>query len=110
MIGAAPMTGDRLVESTYGFTAGLLTGLICGGALALLFAPKAGNELRGELNEGMSSMRDEMGRRYRTVADRASAGFEQAKGAAQGMATTARDFAQSKMQQGRDAVDRATEH
>ena len=117
MIGAQPMIDERQVDTSYGFAAGLLTGMVCGGVLALLFAPKAGAELRGDLNNGMCSMRDQFGRRYRDVADRASAGVEQMKEKAQGMtqkaqgiAADARDFVQSKMQQGRNAADQATQH
>ena len=97
MIGAAPMMDDRHYEASYGFATGLLTGMVLGGVLALLFAPKAGSELRSDLNDGVSSMRDAAGRRYRDLADRASAGVEQVKTKAQGMAADARDFVQSKM-------------
>jgi gas vesicle protein len=97
MIGAAPMMDDRHYEATYGFAAGLMTGMVLGGVLALLFAPKAGSELRSELNDGMSTMRDQFGRRYRDFADKASAGVEQVKTKAQGMAADAKDFVQSKM-------------
>jgi hypothetical protein len=51
--------------------------------------------LRSDLNDGMSSVRDAAGRRYRDLADRASAGVEQVKTKAQGMAADARDFVQS---------------
>ena len=111
------MLDERHVDSSYGFAAGLLTGMVFGGVLALLFAPKAGSELRNDLNGSMSSMRDSMGRRYRDVADRASAGMQTMKEKtqdithkAQGMAADARDFVQSKISQGRDAADQATQH
>ena len=116
-MGAAPMTDERYVDSSYGFAAGLLVGMACGGVLALLFAPKAGAELRGDLNSGMSSMRDTFGRRYRDVAEKASAGVEQMKEKAQGvsqkaqgLAADARDFVQSKVQQGRNAAEQGTQH
>jgi len=117
MIGAAPMLDERHVDSTYGFAAGLLIGMACGGVLALLFAPKAGAQLRGDINDGVSSMRDAAGRRYRDLAEKASARVEQMKEKAQGvtqkaqgLAADARDFVQSKVQQGRDAADEATQH
>jgi gas vesicle protein len=82
-----------------------------------LFAPKAGAELRGDINNGVSSMRDGAGRRYRDIAEKASARVEQMKEKAhgvtqkaQGLAADARDFVQSKVQQGRDAADEATQH
>jgi gas vesicle protein len=111
------MYDERAQSTSSGFITGLLTGMVCGGVLALLFAPKAGRELRGDLNESMGSARDVMGRRYREVAERASAAAERASAAmgqvqqkAQGMAADARDFVQSKMNQGREAVDGSTQH
>ena len=59
--------------------------MACGGVLALLFAPKAGTELRGDINNGVSSMRDAAGRRYRDIAEKASARVEQLKEKAHGM-------------------------
>jgi len=38
--------------------AGAVIGLVVGGALALLFAPKPGTELRGDLNEAVDDLRD----------------------------------------------------
>ena len=111
------MMDERHVDPSHGFVAGLLTGMVFGGVLALLFAPKAGSELRGELNDNMNSMRDSFGRRYRDMADRASSGYETVKEKAQGvtqkaqgMAADARDYVQSKVSQGREAVDEATQH
>jgi hypothetical protein len=40
-------------------------GLLVGAALALLFAPKAGQELRQELGERVTSMRDNLGQQGR---------------------------------------------
>lgn len=111
------MMNERPMDSSYGFAAGLLIGMACGSVLALLFAPKAGTELRGDINHQMGSMRDAFGRRYRDIADKASAGVEQVKEKAQGMsqkaqglAADARDFVQSKMQQGRNEAEQSTQH
>ena len=111
------MLEDRDHSGSAGFITGLLAGMVCGGVLALLFAPKSGRELRGELNQGVGSARDALGRGYRDVAERAGAAAERASAAmgqvqqkAQGMAADARDFVQSKMQQGREAVDPGTQH
>jgi gas vesicle protein len=54
-----------------GFTAGVVTGALVGAGLALLFAPRAGSELRGEMGQSWNSLRDAVGRRYRDLADRA---------------------------------------
>ena len=119
MIGAGPgqMSDDRHVDSSYGFAAGLVIGMACGGILALLFAPKAGAELRGDINTRTRTMRDAAGRRYRDFADKASAGMEQMKEKAQGfkqkaqgMAADARDYAQSKTQQAANAAEQSTQH
>jgi gas vesicle protein len=59
-----------------GFTAGMITGAMVGAGLALLFAPKAGADLRGELGESMASMRDALGRHYRALAERAGVELE----------------------------------
>ena len=52
-----------------GFATGLITGALVGAGLALLFAPKAGAELRSDLNGSMTSVRDAVARRYRALAD-----------------------------------------
>lgn len=66
--------GER--ESTSaGFALGILVGAIAGAGLALLFAPKPGAELRGELGESISSMRDAAARRLRNLADQAGTGM-----------------------------------
>lgn len=59
-----------------GFAAGAITGAMVGAGLALLFAPKPGAELRGELSESVTSMRDAVARRYRELADRAGVEIE----------------------------------
>lgn len=59
-----------------GFAVGAITGAIIGGGMALLFAPKPGAELRGELSESMTSMREAVARRYRELAERAGVQVE----------------------------------
>ena len=119
MIGAGPgqMIDERHEDSSYGFAAGLVIGMACGGLLALLFAPKAGADLRGDIGTRTRTMRDAAGRRYRDFADKASAGMEQVKEKAQGfkqkaqgVAADVRDYAQSKTQQAANAVDQSTQH
>jgi len=61
-------------ESTSGgFALGMLIGVVAGAGIALLFAPKPGAQLRGEIGDSMSHLRDAAARRMREVADRASA-------------------------------------
>ena len=59
-----------------GFAAGLVTGAMVGAGLALLFAPKAGAELRGELGESVTSVRDAVARRYHALAEMAGVELE----------------------------------
>lgn len=54
-----------------GFGLGIVAGVVVGAGLALLFAPKAGTELRGELGQSVDTLRDAVTRRYRDVATRA---------------------------------------
>ena len=63
-------------ERDNGFAAGIVTGALVGAGLALLFAPKAGTELRGDLNDSLGSLRDAVARRYRALADMAGVELE----------------------------------
>ena len=94
-------------DPSYGFTSGILTGAVIGGALALLFAPKVGSQLRGEISESVGSLRDALARRYRELADRAGVEVdnlqEQVERAAEGLEATARDFVDTAAQRARRA-------
>jgi gas vesicle protein len=60
------------------FLLGAVAGALVGAGVALLMAPKPGAEVRRDLSDGYSSVRDAAARRYRDMADRASAKFEEA--------------------------------
>ena len=60
------------------FLLGALAGALVGAGVALLMAPKPGAEVRKDLSDGYSSVRDAAARRYRDIADRASQRFEEA--------------------------------
>lgn len=60
------------------FMLGAVAGALVGAGVALLMAPKAGAEVRKDLSDGYSSVRDAASRRYREMADRASAKFDEA--------------------------------
>jgi gas vesicle protein len=60
------------------FLLGAVAGALVGAGVALLMAPKAGAEVRRDLSDGYSSVRDAAQRRYRDMADRASAKFDEA--------------------------------
>jgi len=55
------------------FLLGAVAGALVGAGLALLMAPKTGAQVRQDLNSGISSVRDAAARRYRDLADRATA-------------------------------------
>ena len=59
------------------FLLGALAGALVGAGVALLMAPKTGAETRQDLSSGYNTMRDAAARRYRDIADRASAKIEQ---------------------------------
>jgi gas vesicle protein len=77
----------------------MMVGVLVGAGVALLFAPKAGAELRGELTGSMSSVRDAIARRYRALADRAGVELENLEErvdqAAEAIESTARDVMES---------------
>ena len=62
------------------FLLGALAGALVGAGVALLMAPKTGAETRQDLNSGYNSMRDAAARRYRDIAERATAKVEQYTG------------------------------
>lgn len=89
------------------FGMGILAGAVVGAGLALLFAPKAGTELRGELGQSMDTLRDAVTRRYRDVATRAGveignlqANVERATDAVESMAQQAIETAADRVRAG----------
>lgn len=55
-----------------GFMIGLLTGTVLGAGLGMLFAPKAGSELRGQLSEQAGNLGRAAQDQYRRATDTAS--------------------------------------
>ena len=58
-----PMHGEGEGRS-FGFAYGLLVGTALGAAVALLFAPKPGSELRGQLADATTRIRRRAGQAY----------------------------------------------
>jgi gas vesicle protein len=83
--------------SGYGFAMGMLVGALAGAGLALLFAPKPGAQLRGELSERMGTWRDTAAKKAREVADRAGSQLSDLSATAgrvkNAVSSTARDVA-----------------
>jgi len=97
------------------FTTGVLMGALVGAGAALLFAPKAGSELREDLGESVSSVRDAVVRRYRELAQRAGVELEdleaQAERAAQSFETSAKEMlenAKNRVRRAESAFDSQT--
>jgi len=59
------------------FLLGALAGALVGAGVALLMAPKPGVQVRQDINEGFNTVKDVAARRYREVADKATALYEQ---------------------------------
>jgi gas vesicle protein len=59
-----PTTHGEGEARSFGFAYGLLVGTALGAAVALLFAPKAGSELRGQLADATSRIRQRAGQAY----------------------------------------------
>jgi len=78
------------------FVMGLLTGTVLGAGLGMLFAPKAGSELRNQLTEQAGSLRDTASEGYRKASEAAGDGYRKAS-------ETAGEWADK----GRDVVDKA---
>ena len=59
------------------FLFGALAGALVGAGVALLMAPKSGRQVRQDLSQGFNTVKDTAARRYREVADKATAMYEQ---------------------------------
>ena len=80
------------------FVMGLLTGTVLGAGLGMLFAPKAGSELRGQLSEQAGNL-----------ANTASEGYKKASEAASELAGKGREAGREIYDRTKDAVNRGTE-
>ena len=57
-------------------TIAVVSGALIGAGVALLFAPKAGHALRGDVAESMSALRDAIATRYEALAERAGVSLD----------------------------------
>ncbi len=67
-------------EGGSGFVMGLLTGTVLGAGLGMLFAPKTGSEMRGQLSEGANTVSRTASESYRKAADTANNIAEKGRG------------------------------
>ena len=70
------------------FLMGLLAGTVLGAGLGMLFAPKAGNELRNQLGESASRVRSTANDAYHQASDKVSQMVDRGKDAYQRARTT----------------------
>jgi gas vesicle protein len=80
------------------FVMGLLTGTVLGAGLGMLFAPKAGSELRGQISEQAGNL-----------ANQASEGYRKASESAGQWAEKGRDVAGEWAERGKDMYGKARE-
>jgi len=64
------------------FVMGLLTGTVLGAGLGILFAPKAGSELRGQISEQAGNLANQASEGYRRASENAGQWAEKGKEAA----------------------------
>jgi len=70
---------DDQESSNLSFVAGLFTGAVIGAGVGLLFAPRAGSELRGRLADSASAMGRRMSETIDSVADAGRDAYQQAR-------------------------------
>jgi gas vesicle protein len=87
------------------FVMGLLTGTVLGAGLGMLFAPKAGSELRNQLSEQAGNLANTASEGYRKAAENAGQWAQSGKAAATDLADRGRDL----IDKAKDAVNRGTE-
>src|SRR5215510_16058463 len=87
------------------FIIGLLTGTVLGAGLGMLFAPKAGSELRNQLSEQAGNLKNQASEGYRKAAESAGQWAQSGREVATELADRGRDL----YDKAKDAVNRGTE-
>lgn len=87
------------------FVMGLLTGTVLGAGLGMLFAPRAGSELRSQL----SGQAEQLANQASQLANQASEGVRRAGSTASEWAEKGREKGREVYDRTRDAVSRGTE-
>ncbi len=89
------------------FVMGLLTGTVLGAGLGMLFAPKAGSELRNQLSEQAGSLRGSASEGYRRATDTAGEWADKARDAVSRGADEAQRYARDAASGARDVANSA---
>jgi gas vesicle protein len=87
------------------FVMGLLTGTVLGAGLGMLFAPKAGSELRGQLGEQANNIANQAKEGYQKASESAGQWAEKGREAANEWADRGKDV----YEKAKDAVSRGTD-
>lgn len=85
---------DRLHNDQGGggsFLMGLLTGTVLGAGLGMLFAPRAGSELREQFSERTGALADRAKERYEAATETAGQWVDKGKAAASDLAERGKD-------------------
>src|SRR5437588_978120 len=99
---------DRFENESGGggsFVMGLLTGTVLGAGLGMLFAPKAGSELRGQISDQAGNLANAASDQYRRAADAAGDIADKSRE----LYDRAADSGREMYDKARDAVARGTE-
>src|SRR5215470_8662354 len=74
------------------FVMGLLTGTVLGAGLGMLFAPKAGSDLRNQLSEQAGQLANTASEGYRRVSESATEGYRRVSETANELADRGREI------------------
>ena len=96
---------DRSSDGSGNFVMGLLVGAVVGAGVALLFAPKKGDDVRNQLSDQAGALANQAQEGYRKVADSAGQWADRSKAAAGELADRGKDL----YGQAREAVSRGTD-
>jgi len=88
------------------FVMGLLTGTVLGAGLGMLFAPKAGSELRGQISEQAGNLANQASEGYRKASESAGQWAEKGRDAAGDWAERGKDIAERGKDLGKDIAER----
>jgi gas vesicle protein len=100
---------DRFDNERGSFVMGLLTGTVLGAGLGMLFAPRAGSELRGQLSEHAGHLANTASEQYRRASDTASGLAEKGREAYDKARVAGRDAYDKAREAGREVYDKARE-
>ena len=88
-----------------GFVLGLIAGAVVGAGLGMLFAPKSGAELRGQLSDQADEFASMAGRQYRRAASTANDLMDRGRGAYESAREAVSNGANEAQRYARDAAN-----